>query len=294
MRLLSLSRHAAVATIVAASVLLLPAAATASSTAATASTAPTAATATPACTVTDASITWGFKETFRSYISGTIAHGQWETTGGASYTTPVFGWTGGTGTYDAETSTGQVTFPGGIHFTGHGGLLDSTVQNPTIVFAGPGTARLLFDVSGTLMEDALAGVENTLALEQVPFVEIDLSAAAVAEQDGVLTLTATDAPTAITAEGYDAFGNYPAGTAFDPMTIVVSAECAPEVAPVVATPEPTEPPEVTDTALVSEESGPDLAWIPWVLGGAAVALLIVWLTRRRMRRASEPSSGADK
>jgi len=273
--------------------LLLPTAAVAAPAAAPA----TAATqATAACTVTDATVTWGFKETFRSYISGTIARGQWETTGGASYATPVFTWTGGTGTYDASTATGEVGLPGGIRFTGHGDLLDTTVSDPAIVFTGPGTAQLLFDVSGTLMEDALAGVDNPLDLQRVPFVDIDLSAATVLEQDGALTLTATDAPTVMTAQGFEAFGNYPAGSAFDPLTLVLTAECAAaeEVPAATATPEPTETPELIAAPVQDDGAG----WVPWVLGGvvaAGLAGLIVWLTRRRARTAGgNPTSGADR
>ncbi|HEV8012740.1 MAG TPA: HtaA domain-containing protein, partial [Pontimonas sp.] len=34
-----------------------------------------------ACQVEDVSITWGFKESFRSYISSSIANGSWEVSG---------------------------------------------------------------------------------------------------------------------------------------------------------------------------------------------------------------------
>src|SRR5690606_23738697 len=42
------------------------------------------------CTVTDAELVWGYKESFRSYISGSIAHGEWTVADGAAYETPNF------------------------------------------------------------------------------------------------------------------------------------------------------------------------------------------------------------
>ncbi|MGO3032767.1 MAG: HtaA domain-containing protein, partial [Microbacterium gubbeenense] len=97
-----------------------------------------------ACVVTDGTFSWGVKESFRSYISGTIANGSWEALDGATYETPNFEWTGATGSYDPATGTGSVSFPGTVHFTGHDGVLDLTLGNPTIEFEGE-TAALLLD-----------------------------------------------------------------------------------------------------------------------------------------------------
>ena len=38
-----------------------------------------------ACEVREVTITWGFKESFRSYISGAIAEGSWQTSGDVGY-----------------------------------------------------------------------------------------------------------------------------------------------------------------------------------------------------------------
>lgn len=178
------------------------------------------------CTVRDASIDWGFKESFRSYISGSIAHGQWELSDGAAYTTPVFQWRGGTGTADLAAMTGQIDFTGTVIFTGHDGLLRTTVGNPRIRLVSETRAQLLLDVSGVTMEDALAGrTDAAVTVAAVPFVDIDLTQADVSRSaDGV---TVTGAPTAITAEGSTAFPNYPAGTAFDAISFAVSVDdCA--------------------------------------------------------------------
>ena len=44
-----------------------------------------------------------------------------------------------------------IAFAGAIRFTGHGGILDTTVANPVIKWSG-GTGTLYLDVSGTTQE----------------------------------------------------------------------------------------------------------------------------------------------
>ncbi len=83
-----------------------------------------------ACEISDATMTWGVRESFRSYISGSIANGSWEATDGASYETPNFIFSGGSGT--AEQGQAEVNFKGKIHFTGHEGVLDLTLANPKV------------------------------------------------------------------------------------------------------------------------------------------------------------------
>jgi hypothetical protein len=238
------------------------------------------------CAVASASLSWGFKESFRSYISGTIANGEWTVADGATYQTPSFGWADGQGVFDTEQFTGQVSFQGAIHFTGHEGLLETTVANPTILLAGPDTAYLLLDVEGLTMEDALAGnTDNVLSFKQVSFVEIDLSRASVeVSQDGA-KVTVADAPTAITAQGFEAFPNYEAGTEFDPVSFELTTEAGCAVAPVVveeeaAAPEPTEP---TAAPTAAEDSG--ASWLWWAGGGllaaGALAALVALAVRRR-------------
>lgn len=245
-----------------------------------------------ACTVTAGDLTWGFKESFRSYISGTIAHGQWEPIDGAAYTTPAFSWVMAAGTASPEGAPAEVAFAGGIHFTGHDGLLDTTIANPTLVIDGPAHATLRLDVSGVSMEAALAGESTVDTAAQVPFVDIDLTAMTVDETGGVVTLVATDAPTAITADGFAAFGNYEAGAAFDPISFRVSAEC-----PIVAA---AETPEVEPTVAASAESaGADA--LPWgVLLGVGAALVVaagvvlaVTRARRRGRASAQPAGSGE-
>jgi len=244
------------------------------------------------CTVDGATLDWGFKESFRSYISGSIAHGEWTVSDGATYRTPRFGWSGGTGTFDSTAFTGRVSFPGTVRFTGHDGLLDTTVANPTLVFTGRDHAQLLLDVTGLTMDDALAGrTDKVLTFAQVPFVDIDLSAATVETSDDGTRITVTDAPSAITSQGYTAFPNYEAGTAFDAVSFAIptSADCA--AAPTAG----------DDTAAIA--AGPGLApaaadgvaWPVWLGAGAVAAAVIALglvLVVRRRRAGLVPKTAA--
>ena len=165
------------------------------------------------CAVDDATLTWGFKESFRSYISGTIANGEWTVDDGATYETPSFGFSGGSGDY--AHGEGSVAFAGSIRFTGHGGILDTTVANPELRFEG-GSAKLYLDVRGTTQEGAEideAGVE---------FATLDLSGHVVTPGDGEVFVQ--DAPATLTADGAAAFGTYEAGETLDPLTVTITTD----------------------------------------------------------------------
>ncbi|MBX3098625.1 MAG: HtaA domain-containing protein [Salinibacterium sp.] len=174
------------------------------------------------CAVDAATMIWGFKESFRSYISGTIANGEWTVADGATYATPDFSWSAGKGSYGQQS--GLVAFDGSVEFTGHGGILDTTIAHPQLRFDG-NKAMLLLDVTGTTQDGA------TVDSRDVEFVEIDLGGHTV-YADGTITVTA--APTTLTAAGAAAFGTYPEGEAFDALsfTLPLDATCADAVAPV--------------------------------------------------------------
>jgi len=235
------------------------------------------------CLVDDASLTWGFKESFRAYISGAIAHGEWTVENGATYETPEFGWSAGAGTFDSETSTGLVQFQGSIRFSGHDGLLDTTVANPQLQFVDENTAYLLLDVSGATMDAAMSGSDEVVSSTGIPFVELDLSAGGVTWNDDRTAVTAVDVPTAITPEGFAAFPNYEAGTAFDTIdfAFTTDAECG-EAAPIAAVD------EAETTAISSVDDG--LPWWVFVAGGAVlllvIAAIVVLIVLRRRRAAA--------
>lgn len=222
--------------------------------------APAASAAAPAtCAVSSAELSWGFKESFRAYIDGSIANGSWEVSDGATYATPDFGFSAAAGTLDPREPSGQIDFPGAIRFTGHGGILDTTLANPSLIL-GDGEALLLLDVSGPTMQgDA---VEETA----VPFVELDLSDQDLTPIDGIITLS--DVPTTLTADGSRAFPNYEAGTAFDPVTIRAEVgDCA--LAP-TPSPEPA-PSPVADATPAIVAGGATLAVLAAAAGAVVVA-----------------------
>lgn len=223
----------------------------------------------PGCEVESATLDWGFKESFRAYIDGSIANGEWTVADGATYSTPSFGFAGIDGRVDPRDPNGSVDYAGSVRFTGHGGILDVTIANPVLVLRGDGTGLILLDVSGETMEG------DPIAATATPFVSIDLAGQDLTPVNGVVTIDA--APTTLTEEGESAFSNYPAGEAFDPISATLDVgDCDLSGQPIG-----------TDTIV---EDGPDLFPIGLAVAlGLPVLLLIVGIAliiRWRRRRAS--------
>jgi hypothetical protein len=220
------------------------------------------------CTVEGAELHWGFKDSFRAYIDGSIANGEWTTADGATYETPLFTWASGVGGYDATTEDADLAFTGSVRFTGHGGVLDTTIANPRVVVEGD-RAVLLLDVTGTTQSGepvAQAGVE---------FADLDLAAA---ERGGGGDLVAfRGIPATLTAAGAAAFGTYPEGEALDVLDLRITLDrgC---VTPIVADGEPR-----PATTTISPQTP---VW-PWILAALAAVVLAVGavLLTRRLRRA---------
>ncbi|WP_209559920.1 HtaA domain-containing protein [Frigoribacterium sp. PvP032] len=261
-----------------------------------------AATGASSCTVSGATLSWGVKESFRSYISGSIAKGAWTPEGGATYATPAFGWSSGAGELgdDAagDVATGDVAFTGSVRFTGHQGVLDTTIADPVLRFTSPTTAQLLLDVAGTTQE----GV--AVSSPDVPFADVDLTASPVDPATGALSFAG--APATLTAEGAAAFGSYEPGTALDPLTADVPVACtAPvdvEEAAVASDADPgasqtaTSAPAAasgSEGASASADAGPTTAALAWsaVAAGALLGAL-AWLLVRRRRLAVSASPTA--
>ncbi|MGX1689217.1 HtaA domain-containing protein, partial [Microbacterium sp. NPDC055442] len=224
------------------------------------------------CVVTGASVNWGFREGFRTYIEG-IGKGGWDVTG-VEYVYPEFVWSEGTGTVDLEAGTGLVAFEGSVRFYGHDGVLDTTLDNARIELAGD-VGYLVFDVLGTTQ----AG--DAVADEGVRFVEFALPDLEIVS--GALVLE--DLASTLTDAGSVAFGTYPAGEQMDPVSAVipVAADCG---EPAVA---------VTEDAPVAAAAQPEAAepeeaasvW-PWAIGGIALVVVIgavVWIFAARRRAA---------
>jgi hypothetical protein len=215
----------------------------------------------PGCVVRDATLHWGFKESFRAYIESDIANGEWTTSRGATYETPEFMWSDGQGRYDPATGFGYVQYLGTVRFTGHDGLLDSTIADPTLSISPEG-AFLLLDVAGPSMEG------EQIDAQDVSFVE--LPGAQVSGQDARVVLVSDSV---LTADGEAAFPDYQAGTAFDPVKFALELDqCSP-----------------ADGFAGGDDISP-APTPPWVIAGAilgplaiiaAIVSAIVLVTRRR-------------
>lgn len=217
------------------------------------------------CEVTAGQMSWGVKEAFRSYISGTIANGEWTVSDGAGYETPQFTFGSASGDYDTDTGEGSVSFAGTVNFTGHDGVLNLTIANPTIEFAGDGTARLLLDTRSN-NADGETAIDST----QVPVGKIE-NLGAMDPSSG--TLTVSDASTVLTAEGAEAFsGFYATGEELDPISLTL------EVTPCAAGSTAAAPDEPSaDDAVVPDED-PGLPWLPIAIGAAALVAIAVAVT----------------
>lgn len=237
-----------------------------------------------ACVATGSDLTWGFKESFRSYVSGTIANGDWTTKGGAEYSTPSFAWSKGKGTFDEKTRTGAVEFPGTIAFTGHDGKLNTTISDPEIRLEGD-RAVIVLDSEGATMEAAMEGQDDTKSYPNVPFVEVDLNTAKVETRGGRTTISAKDAPTTLTEQGEAAFSTYTAGTEFDPVSFTITAKASCLAPDKIKDESADADASATMTAPSDGGSSGGLPmWVAWGGGGVAGAALAAGATVLLMRR----------
>jgi len=268
---------AVAATAVTASALLVPA---------TAQAAPILATtaASSNCVVTGGELKWGVKEGFRSYISGTIANGSWEVADGASYETPLFSWTNPTGQIDAETGEGSISFTGSVHFTGHEGVLNLQIANPTIVLGGDGTAQLLLDTKSNNAQGELVVDEQQAYLGKVEgFGQLDPASGAIALDK---------APTVLTSDGAAAFGDfYASGDELDPVSLSL------QLGPCEGTPaKPVDAPdEAEDAVVITQEPEAAVPILPIAIGAIAlivIAATAVMLIVGRKKGAGQGADGA--
>ncbi len=164
-----------------------------------------------ACTAEAGSFTWGFKESFRAYISGSIANGEWSTEGDIGYDTPAFFSDDLAGSIDLQGVKGELSVDGAMRFTGHEGILDTTISTVRLVVESPEQLVVVVDVRGTTQD--FVPIDSA----GVRFLTGDLAAAQwSASGDGLLI---ESIPLTLTADGAEAFGTYPEGETFDPLTL---------------------------------------------------------------------------
>ena len=156
-------------------------------------------------TIKSANLGWGVRDSFRNYVRGGIANGSWELDG-TSYSSDAFNWSNGTGTF--KNGKGSISFSGSVRFTGHHGILDTTVANPRLEINGN---------SGTLYATMNSNDPSGKATNygEVALLKVDLSGL----QSSADAVSVNGAATTLTAEGAKAFaGFYDAGKDMAPLS----------------------------------------------------------------------------
>lgn len=228
------------------------------------------------CTVTDGTLVWGVKESFRAYISSSIANGEWEASDGATYATPSFTFSDATGAVDAETGAGSISFPGTVRFSGHDGVLNLTISNPTIEFVGDGTGRLRFDARSNDAQGELAIDEKQAVVGRIA--ELPALDPGEAEHDVELH----DITVTLTADGAEAFaGFYPTGEELDPLDLSLTVgPCAAAAGVAGGTGDASgggadDAAETAPDAADQGEGGSDIPWLPIGLGAGALVVIAI-------------------
>ena len=156
-------------------------------------------------TIKSANLGWGVRDSFRNYVRGGIANGSWELNG-TSYSSDAFNWSNGTGTF--KNGKGSISFSGSVRFTGHHGILDTTIANPRLEINGN---------SGTLYATMTSNDPSGKATNygEVALLKVDLSGL----QSSADAVSVNGAATTLTAEGAKAFaGFYDAGKDMAPLS----------------------------------------------------------------------------
>ena len=218
-----------------------------------------AAAATPAPTVeaapvatctaqSGASISWGVKESFVSYVNGPIAKGSAD-----------ISWGSGSGSFNADENLGSVNYGGAATFTGHSGVLNLTLSNPSIQVTGAGSATLSVVANGSRV---------TIATLSLPAASV--SGGAISWRNAAATLTSAGA----SLFSYNGNAFYPAGTALDPVSF--SWPLGAEV-----------PCDVTTSGELAATGGQLSDATAWL--GLSLLVLGVGLVALRRRRAGVPT-----
>lgn len=157
--------------------------------------------------VSGAALTWGVKQAFRDYVTGSVANGTVSTSGVGG--DGPFTWSGGRGTYNTTDRMGGASFGGSVRFTGHNGALDVTVANLRVQVDGGSR--------GTLYGDLTAG-GSTRSGVAIASLALGSGSATVADDQ----VRWTGVPATLTSAGAGAFeGFYSAGEAMDPLSFTL-------------------------------------------------------------------------
>lgn len=171
--------------------------------------------------VVNGTLDWGVKASFRAYVTGPIANGKVETSGGATASADGYRFPDATGAFDADKQTLDARFGGSVRFLGHkegdSYTLDLSLSKLRVQVKG-GTGTLVADVSSKDRTTKKVATYTDLALA-----DLKLPSGELAAKDGVVTLKGV--PATLTAGGAKAFGGmYDKGEVLDALTVAVSLD----------------------------------------------------------------------
>ncbi|WP_203675763.1 HtaA domain-containing protein, partial [Cellulomonas phragmiteti] len=150
--------------------------------------------------VSGATLTWGVRDSFRTYVTGPVARGT-VTASGVSGSGP-WTWSGGTGRIDPGGPAGAASWSGSVAFAGHGGQLALTIADPRVQVTSASSATLT------------ATVTSPDGASRVTLATLALSAGSRSTSEGRVAYTGV--PATLTAAGAAGFaGFYAAGEPLD-------------------------------------------------------------------------------
>lgn len=220
-----------------------------------------------ACVATEGGFDWGFKESFRAYLSGSIANGEWTTEGGIGYETPAFTSDALAGEVALTSLSGELAVDGAMRFLGHEGILDTTVSNLRVELDSE-RLELVVDLRGTTQEFVEVDTADVL------FATGDLAAAEWAAGEGGLLIAGI--PLTLTTEGAEAFGTYPEGEPLDPfdLRLITTPDCA-------------------EQAIAARDAGARMLTPVLIVGVVLLAVVVSVLVHLRLRAGKRRAATAD-
>ncbi|MFE7033654.1 HtaA domain-containing protein [Streptomyces sp. NPDC057621] len=247
--------------------------------------------------IENGAVDWGVRRTFREYVTGAIAQGEWKLSDGAQDGGALFRFPEGSGTYDEKKGTLDAAFTGAVRFTGEQGL-DLKLGGIRAKVTDDGKGTLYADVtSADVTSGGKAGTDTRKKVPLVTFTAKDLKA-----EDGLAQVT--EAPAKLTAKGAEAFGGmYKAGTEMDPVSLAVALTAQAELpalpdlgsaesaTPEAAAAEPKKAEPKTEAA-ASESDVPVLPIGLAVASLAAIAAAFLIIRRRRTPQTATATAAA--
>ncbi|WP_371529498.1 HtaA domain-containing protein [Streptomyces sp. NBC_01283] len=244
--------------------------------------------------IEDAAVDWGVRRTFREYVTGSIAKGEWKLSAGAQDGGALFRFPRGEGTYDEKKRTLDADFAGTVRFTGEHGLDLALSKVAVEVEDGKGTLFADVDSKGDSKGD------KGVALKKAPLITFAAGSGRLKPADGLVSLT--EVPSKLTADGAKAFGGmYKAGSTMDPLSLAVALDADAKLPALPdlgssASPSPQAEkaagPKTQNAADASDSSSPA---VPIGIGAGVAVLLAAAVTFGvvRKKRAAADATGSD-